>query len=291
VTGITPDNGINSGKVSITNLSGANFLSGATVKLSKSGQPDIVATDVVVVSTSKITCVFDLTGVEVGYWDLTVSNLDGRFGSLPSAFRVNYSPPTVKEITPDGGQNTGWVSITNLSGTNFRSGISVKLTKIGESDILAENVVVESAQKITCRFDLTGKSTGFWDVVVTNTDNQSATLSRGFKIEAPVLMVTKPVAADKNPYNPSAGAMSIKYSLSQDAPITVYIYNMRGERIWEWKSPAGEGGGKVGENEVLWTGVTAFQSYASTGVYFVYVTTIENGVPKTLSKMKIAIIK
>jgi hypothetical protein len=90
VSGIVPSSGTNSGVVNITNLSGSNFQSGATVKLGKSGQSDIDATNVTVVSPSKITCDFDLTGVAVGLWDVIVRNPDpgGQSAQLNDGFRV-----------------------------------------------------------------------------------------------------------------------------------------------------------------------------------------------------------
>ena len=44
----------------------------------------------------------------------------------------------------------------------------MKLVKAGEADIAATNVTVESATKITCTVDLTGKAVGGWTVRVTN---------------------------------------------------------------------------------------------------------------------------
>ena len=92
---------------------------------------------------------------------------------------------TVTSITPNSGYYTETVHITNLAGTNFQSGATVKLTKSGESDINATGVNVESATKISCDFDLNGADTGKWNVVVTNLDAQSGTLSNGFTVRAP----------------------------------------------------------------------------------------------------------
>ncbi|MFA5800839.1 MAG: hypothetical protein WC840_07895, partial [Candidatus Peribacteraceae bacterium] len=105
VTSIAPVSALNTGTVNITNLGGANFAAGASVKLSKSGQPDINATNVAVVSAVKITCTLDLTGAAGGAWDVTVTNPDGRSGTLPSAFTVTFAAPTVSSITPKSGVN------------------------------------------------------------------------------------------------------------------------------------------------------------------------------------------
>jgi len=187
VTGITPSSGVNTGTVHITNLAGTNFQSGATVKLTKSGQSDINATNVTVVSPSQITCDFDLTGAATGQWNVVVRNPDSQTGQLDNGFTVNASPtaPTVTGITPASGVNTGTVHITNLAGTNFQSGATVKLTKSGQSDIAGTSVTVVNSNTITCDFDLTGAATGQWNVVVTNLDAQSGMLSNGFTVSAP----------------------------------------------------------------------------------------------------------
>lgn len=291
VTSISPAAGVNTGAVTITDLSGANFQSGASVKLSKSGQADISATSVAVVSSSKITCTLNITGAAGGLWNVTVINPDGRSGSLPSAFNVTYPAPAIVSITPAKGNNDGTVNITDLAGTGFRSGAAVKLSKTGESDILADSVAVESSTKVSCRLNLTGKTVGAWDVTLTNDDNQAATMSGGFKIEAPGLQVIGAVVSTQNPYNPATGTTTIKYTLSKDANIKIFVYNLRGERVWEWTAPSGGSGGQAGVNEIVWDGMTAFKSKVSFGVYIVSVVATDGGQVKELAKTKIAVIK
>lgn len=184
VTSITPNSGKNTGSVSITNLVGTNFATGATVALKKTGQADINATSVVVASATKITCTLNLTGAAIGPWDVVVTNPSGASGALAGGFTVN-PPPTVTSITPSSGLNSGSVNITNLVGTNFLAGATVALRKAGQADIGGTSVVVSSATKITCTFDLTGAISGAWDVVVTNTDGQSGTLPGGFAVNPP----------------------------------------------------------------------------------------------------------
>ena len=107
------------------------------------------------------------------------------------AIRVRTStaasvPPTVTSITPSAGLNTGTVHITNLAGTNFQPGATVKLTKASQPDINATNVVRVSPTQITCDLDLSGKATGAWNVVVTNLDAKSGTLTNGFAVAPPI---------------------------------------------------------------------------------------------------------
>jgi hypothetical protein len=86
VTSITPNTGVNTGIVSVT-VVGSNFQSGATIKLTKSGQSDINAPPGTV-SESQITCDLDLTGAAIGAWNVVVTNPDSQSGTLPNGFTV-----------------------------------------------------------------------------------------------------------------------------------------------------------------------------------------------------------
>ncbi|MBN1384487.1 MAG: hypothetical protein JW983_06400, partial [Elusimicrobia bacterium] len=86
---ITPSHAANTGSVNITNLSGYEFVSGATVKLTMYGETDITATNVSVESLNKITCTFDLTGKRPGKRDIVVSK-SGFTGILTNAFLIDY---------------------------------------------------------------------------------------------------------------------------------------------------------------------------------------------------------
>jgi len=100
VTSITPSSGTNDDVVNITNLKGSNFRNGATVKLigpsgsGETGAGTINATNVNVVSSTKITCKFDLTGAAAGSYKVTVTNDDGKSGSKAGIFTVDESEVT-----------------------------------------------------------------------------------------------------------------------------------------------------------------------------------------------------
>jgi hypothetical protein len=127
-----------------------------------------------------------LRGPEYSGTDSSWKAFSTKEGSYQPQLVVDYtvsSGPIVTSITPNNGQQGTVVHITNLAGSNFQSGAAVKLVKTGETDINATNVVVVSASQITCDLDLSGAATGQWDVVVTNLDMQSVTLSNGFTVE------------------------------------------------------------------------------------------------------------
>jgi hypothetical protein len=123
VSGITPASGEVGKTIPITDLAGDNFVSGATVKLTKTGQADLPAAEVNVVSASKITCSFDLSGATEGKWKVTVTNPDGQSASLPDGFEITTPPVPVKglEITTASPLTSGTVATdysTQLSAAN-----------------------------------------------------------------------------------------------------------------------------------------------------------------------------
>ncbi len=181
VSGIIPNTGANTGVVSAA-VTGTDFQTGATVKLMRSGQSDIDATDVNVVSASQIMCNFDLNGAAAGQWNVVVTNPDSQSGELTNGFTVTLATgPTVLGIMPNTGINTGTVSVAIL-GANLQAGATVKLTRSGQPDIAATGVNVVSASQLTCNLNLAGAAAGAWNVVVTNPDAQSGTLPNGFTV-------------------------------------------------------------------------------------------------------------
>lgn len=99
---------------------------------------------------------------------------------------VNVAPaPTVSSVNPPSGSNIGVTAVTNLAGAGFVSGMTARLTRAGYADIPAADVVVASPTKITCSFNLAGKKTGLWNLVVANPCGQQAVLNNGFGIALP----------------------------------------------------------------------------------------------------------
>jgi C1A family cysteine protease len=88
VSGITPSSAANTGIVHITDLTGSNFQPGVTVALTKSNQSPIVGTSVSRISSSLVTCDFDLTGAATGPWNVVVTNPDAQRAILLNGFSV-----------------------------------------------------------------------------------------------------------------------------------------------------------------------------------------------------------
>ena len=116
---------------------------------------------------------------------------------------VYQSQFIVSSITPATAANTGAVNITDIIGTGFMYGSGVKLTKTGSPDIIATGVTVAPPAHISCTFDLTGKDTGQWNVVVINPDGTFPTLPNGFTITG--VMPPTPPALSVTAISPSTG--------------------------------------------------------------------------------------
>jgi PKD repeat protein len=193
-------------------------------------------------STNPLTGGFDIETVclhELGHW-VQLLDLYGNFQGYPSdTAKVMYGrvgsgltkrtltdsdaagarwiypgqipAPVITSITPDSGYTDGPVQVTDLSGTGFQSGATVRLTRTGQPDIVATGVSVISSSKIACTFDLAGRAAGAWNIVVMNPDEQSGVLPQGFTVKNPVpltLTSNKDAVVRGNPFDLTVGGES-----------------------------------------------------------------------------------
>ena len=93
VSDINPEAGEINSVVTITNLSGSGFQAGAAVSLVL-GPVKISAENVNVVSSTKITCIFNLTQktARLGNWNVVVTNPDGQKDILAEGFEIKHGP-------------------------------------------------------------------------------------------------------------------------------------------------------------------------------------------------------
>jgi len=179
----------------------------------------------------------DIYTVSLTIADATGSNTSTRVDYIS----VLIPPPTVSAITPTTGINTTTVSITHLAGTDFNtthSPVLVKLNRTGFTDIGGTDVTVVDSTNITCRFDLTGRQAGTWNVVVTNPDNQEGMLAGGFEIQTTTPSVTG--------INPASGFNSS----------TVDITYLAGDGFWTGSSTTGVVLRRSGYTDIDGTDVT-----------------------------------
>ncbi len=101
VISITPKSGLNTGNISVT-IVGSYFQEGAKAKLSRQKQADIYGTNTQVANATTITTTFDLTEAKPGRWDVVVTNLDSRVGTLTKGFRILMEKGKRGTVTEDG---------------------------------------------------------------------------------------------------------------------------------------------------------------------------------------------
>ena len=186
VNGIAPAAGVRGKYIVVSNLSGTKFLAGAKVSLNRTGYPLINATNVTVVSATKITCTFTIpANAPLGARNVDVRNVNGKIGVKANAFLVKApAAPTVTGITPATGKRGRLVIVTNISGTGFVGTPKPQVRFIQGSAVLnATNITVASAKKITCTVKIPANAPlGAWNVRVTNGDNQAGTKAGIFTV-------------------------------------------------------------------------------------------------------------
>ncbi len=125
------------------------------------------------------------TGIELGSDTSTnpptptgpVTYMGNTFGSGVTKQSSADAAPTVTAITPNSGTNTSSTAVT-ITGTDFAPGATAT---VGSQP--CTGVTVTSSTSLTCTVP-PQNTTGARDVTVTNTDNQSGTLTGGFTFNA-----------------------------------------------------------------------------------------------------------
>ena len=165
VTGISPPSGSIAGGTTVT-ISGTGFVAPATVKVR-----GVLATSVVVVNTTTVTAV--TPAGSAGAADVWVAQ-GGQGSMLASGYTYTATPPppSVSTIAPAFGPAAGGTAVT-ITGGAFVSGATVSI-----GGVPATGVSWVNAGKLTAT---TGAhASGTVNVVVTNPDAQTGTLSNGY---------------------------------------------------------------------------------------------------------------
>jgi hypothetical protein len=171
VTSISPNSGtINGG--TMVSITGTGFLGGATVSVGGSA-----ATGVTVVNSASITATTPAHAA--GTVNVIVTNSDTQSGTLTQGFTyttVSNPAPTLTGISPASGAAAGGTAVT-ITGTGFLAGATVSL-----GGTQATGVTVMNSTSITAI--TSAHAAGTVNVIVTNSDTQSGTLTQGFTYAA-----------------------------------------------------------------------------------------------------------
>ena len=90
-----------------------------------------------------------------------------------------------------------------------------------------------------------------------------------------------------NPFVPPFESTKIYYLLEKNADTKIYIFNIANRLVQKISTSAGEEGGKIGANQVVWNGMSNFGEILPNGVYFCNV--VSDGA--LIGRGKIAILK
>ncbi len=169
--GVVPGAANNCGPATTLEITGAGFTAGTTVSLFRDGEPEIVATDVDVQSSSSLAAELDLTGAATGAWTVQVANADSSNDFLLDALAVTACPtPTISAVSPGRAVNCGRLIEATVTGADFVAGTTVRLTRPGEPDLEAGLIDVQSGEHLVADFYVVpAVEPGLWDVVVQNT--------------------------------------------------------------------------------------------------------------------------
>jgi hypothetical protein len=187
ITSSTPNTGMQTVTVPITNLVGTNFQPGSVV-VYRQGATTIPLTGATVVSRTQITGTLVIpSAAPTGPYSVNITNPDGKTGSRAGMFTVTTNAPTLSSRTPTTG-NRGWPVQFTINGGRFQSGATVTLTR-GPLTIPVSNISVVSATQITSTPDLLGAyvaagatGTSAWNVTVTNPDGKSVNVTNWFTV-------------------------------------------------------------------------------------------------------------
>ena len=169
VSSIQPESGDNATSTAVT-ISGEEFEPGAQARL---GTYDLI--DVAWIDAQTLTAKVP-SGLPEGSYDLTVTNTDGRSADLPSAFEVTEAPqPVIYNVLPSEGENDGVVTI-NVIGSNFLSGLEVKL-----GDYVLENVIYYAEGYVTADVPV-GLQPGYYDLIAINPGLKSGVKPNAFLV-------------------------------------------------------------------------------------------------------------
>jgi Subtilase family/MBG domain len=120
--------------------------------------------------------------VVVSYSGTLTNNLQ-NYSLILSGSAAEAPPPpplSLNSISPATGLS-GSVVTVDLAGNSLRADTNVRLTRSGQTDIVASTAVMVG-ESLRCQFNLGGAAQGRWNVVATNPDLQSATLEGAFEV-------------------------------------------------------------------------------------------------------------
>ena len=159
---------VNPSVTPVLSIIGANFVSGATIKV------DSVTISGGVLNSS--VAQFDPSGLAPGQHGVTITNPDGKSASKIRAFTItSATPPTFTSVQPDSAPTGIGVPIT-ITGNHFRPGVSVTIGGvIAPVQKLFDSTVISARSPATL-------PVGRYNVIVANPDSLTDAGVLGFNV-------------------------------------------------------------------------------------------------------------
>lgn len=164
VTRAEPNTDVVTGGATIT-IIGENFQDGVTITIGGRA-----ASNVIFVSPTELTV--EVPPGSAGSANVVVTNPDGKSDTLQRGFTYTLPPPTLTRVEPNSDFVTGGATI-KIIGKDFQNGATVTI-----GGRAASNVIFVSPTELSV--EVPAGTEGSVDIVVTNPDGKSATLTGGF---------------------------------------------------------------------------------------------------------------
>ena len=189
----------------------------------------------------------------------------GNGNPINATMTGGWPAPVPTTATPNIGTSGATVSI-QIDGSLFAKSPTAELVD-GATTISATSVYWAGKDRVIAEFDLTGAPNGFYDVVVYNPHQSSASLVDAFEIEgAPTAAGDTPtrfalMANYPNPFNPET---TIRYQIASRTNVELRVYDVNGALV---KTLVNESRA-AGSYSLQWNGTNDHGQPVSSGVYF-----------------------
>lgn len=230
---------------------------------------------------------------------LAVQTADPYTSEAVTVTTIDNTNPLAQITRPISGESVrGIVTIEGLADdTNFEYytvDYSYNYTPNNFIQIITSNTKQPGGP--LCTWDTTGIK-GEYNIRLRAKD-RAQNLSSGtiivnvLETNVPDVNVTNHPQASPNPFNPVLqGSTYLHYKLSDNYAVTIYLFDMGGNLIWQKSCAAGSEGGKIGDNLVAWNGNNLYGEMVNNGLYFFKVTSQMAGYKKVLGSGKVIILR
>jgi hypothetical protein len=184
--------------------------------------------------------------------------------STGDAYSAVTDAPQLKAVSPASVTNTRSNASLTITGEVFSTGITALLQMGGQPNIVGGGLVRSDDQTLTGTFATIGATPGLWDLVLTNANGLSTTVSGAVLIDFPG---GSAVLTD-NLFRPrQGGSLRVDVTTYSQGHVTAKLYTLDGRflsTLYDAETPAGT-------QTLHWAGTTASGATVASGVYILRV--------------------